>query len=134
MLRDAKELKFVPGEVIVKEGEAANLFFLIESGRVAITTRTQEERNVQSLGAGEVLGWSWLFPPFNWHFSARAREPTKCLVLNGGNLLVTAEENPKFGYDLMRRISQVLVSRLQATRKKLVEVSALNCLYQELQR
>lgn len=123
LLKNAREVEFQAGEILFREGAPANRFFLIESGRIAIETGPQKGKSVQTLGAGEVVGWSWLFPPFCWHFSARAVEPTKCFVLDGGHLLVTAEENPAFGYDLMRRISQVLVERLQATRKKMLEAS-----------
>lgn len=121
VLRNAKEVEFAKGEIILTEGEPANRFFLIESGRVIIEAR--EGNSVQTLGPGEVLGWSWLFPPFSWNFSARAMEPTKCVVLDGGHLLVTAEENPAFGYDMMRRISQIVIGRLQATREKLMATS-----------
>jgi CRP/FNR family transcriptional regulator, cyclic AMP receptor protein len=121
VLHNAKKAEFATGEIILKEGEPANRFFLIESGRVIIETR--QGNHVQTLGPGEVLGWSWLFPPFSWSFSARAVEPTKCVMLDGGHLLVTAEENPGFGYDLMRRISQIVIGRLQATRKKLLKTS-----------
>ena len=76
--------------------------------------------DVQTIGAGEALGWSWLFPPFVWHFQARALEPTKAIAFNGAHLLVACEENHDLGYDLMKRVSQVLIQRLQATRKKLV--------------
>ena len=123
MLHNAKHTEFAAGEVILKEGDPANRFFLIESGRVAIEAGSRQGKMVQTLGPGEVLGWSWLFAPFSWHFSARAMEPTQCVVLDGGHLLVTAEENPKFGYELMRLISQVLVGRLQATRKKMLQAS-----------
>ena len=124
LLHDSKEAEFAAGENILKEGEPANRFFLIESGRVRLEANNENGKSVQTLGPGEVLGWSWLFPPFSWHFSAHAIEPTRCLVLNGGHILVTAEENSKFGYDLMRRITQILVSRLQATRKKLLDATA----------
>ena len=121
LLHNAKEADFAAGELVLKEGEPANRFYLIESGRVAVEAGSKDGKNVQVLEPGEVLGWSWMFPPFSWHFSARALEATRCLVLDGGHLLVTAEENPDFGYDLMRRITQVLVERLQATRKVMVE-------------
>ncbi len=124
VLKNAQHAEFAEGQLILKEGDPANQFFLIESGRIRIETSHENGKTVQTVGPGEVLGWSWLFPPFAWHFSAQAKEPTKCLVLDGGHLLVTAEENPKFGFDLMRRISQVLVERLQATRKKMVDASA----------
>jgi CRP/FNR family transcriptional regulator, cyclic AMP receptor protein len=120
LLKNAREMDFQSGEILFREGEPANRLYLIESGRVAVQAGAHG-RPVQTIGPGEVLGWSWLFPPFSWHFSAQALEPTKCVILDGAHLLVTAEENSKFGYDLMRRISQILVSRLQATRQKMLE-------------
>ena len=121
--KNATDAEYEPDQILFREGEPANRFFLIESGRVAIEWRSPEGRTlrVQTLGAGEVVGWSWMFPPFCWHFQARAVEPTHMLVLDGAHLLVTAEDDPKFGYDLMRRISQILIDRLQASRKKGIE-------------
>jgi CRP-like cAMP-binding protein len=124
MLKNAVDAEFKAGELILQRGEPANRFYLIEIGKVAIEAGKTNQETVQILGAGEVLGWSWLFPPFSWHFSARALTTTKCKVLNGGYLLVTAEENHEFGYDLMRRVAQIVIARLQATREKMIEASA----------
>lgn len=121
LLKNAQEVAFQPGEFLFRESEPANRFYLVQSGRVAVEAGKQHEKVIQMIASGEVLGWSWLFPPFAWHFSARATEPTQCVVLDGGHLLVAAEENPEFGYDLMRRISQILVGRLQITRQKMLE-------------
>jgi CRP/FNR family cyclic AMP-dependent transcriptional regulator len=68
-----------------------------------------------------MLGWSWLFPPFAWHFRARALEPTNAIVLNGAHLLIAAERKRDFGYELMKRVAQVVIHRLQATRKQLLD-------------
>lgn len=78
---------------------------------------------VQDLEAGDVLGWCWLFPPFVWHFRARALEPTSTIVLSGGHLLMAAERDPDFGYELIKRVAQVVIHRLQATRKRLLELN-----------
>lgn len=123
LTKNAVEAEFASGDILFHEGEPANRFFLIQNGRIALETRTgcSQSTRVQLLGPGEVLGWSWLFPPFSWHFTARALEPTKAAVLDGGRLLVMAEENPEFGYDLMRRVAQLVIARLQATRKHLVQ-------------
>jgi CRP-like cAMP-binding protein len=118
----AKAVQFKAGEVLFREGEPANQFYLIESGKIALEAHEPANGTtvVQTLGAGDVLGWSWLFPPFVWHFQARAIEPTNAIVLSGAHLLVTAERNHEFGYELMKRVAQVVIHRLQATRKQLL--------------
>jgi CRP/FNR family transcriptional regulator, cyclic AMP receptor protein len=114
--------KFNPGQVLFHEGDPANQFYLIESGRIALEAHEPADGTVliETVGAGEVLGWSWLFPPFVWHFQARAVEPTKAVVLSGAHLLVAAERNHEFGYELMKRVAQVVIERLQFTRKRLL--------------
>lgn len=116
------EGSFATNQILFHENAPADRFFLIESGRVALGWHTPEGKLilVQTLGPGEVIGWSWLFPPFTWHFQARATEPTRTLMLDGGQLLVAAEENPQFGYELMRRIAQMVITRLHASRKSRV--------------
>ena len=118
------------GDVLFQEGEPANLFYLIESGKIALEAHEPGDGTilVQTLGAGEVLGWSWLFPPFVWHFQARAVEPTSIIVLNGGHLLVAAEDDREFGYELMKRVAQVVIRRLQATRKQLLALQVESAL------
>jgi CRP-like cAMP-binding protein len=83
---------------------------------------------VQTLGAGDVLGWSWLFPPFAWHFQARAIEPASAVALSGASLLVNAERNHDFGYELMKRVAQVVIRRLQAARKQLLDLQVESAL------
>lgn len=112
------------GDVLFKEGEPANQFFLIENGRIALEAHEPCDGTVmvQTLGAGDLLGWSWLFPPFVWHFRARAIEPTGIVAMSGARLLINAERDHDFGYELMKRVSQVLIRRLQATRKTMLEL------------
>ena len=118
----ATEATFESDQILFREGEPANKFYLIQSGRVALEAHELADGTapVQELGAGDVLGWSWLFPPFVWHFQARALEPTGAVVLDGAHLMVAAERNGNFGYELMKRVAQVLIHRLQATRKQLL--------------
>jgi CRP-like cAMP-binding protein len=118
----ATQASFEVGELILAEGGYADRFYLITEGAVLLEAETDGERlPIQVLGAGDVLGWSWLFPPFRWHFSARAIEHTKAVSLNAASLLIRAEEQPEFGYQLLKRISRQVVCRLQATRKRLGE-------------
>lgn len=120
ILEHAVETQFEPGEVIFKENDPANRFFLIEYGKVALETHLPHDGDivVETLTGGDVLGWSWLFPPFVWHFQARALEATNVLVLDGAHLLVLCEKDRDLGYELTKRMAQVVIHRLQATRRQ----------------
>ncbi len=120
ILEKAAEVQFEPGEVIFKESDPANRFYLLEYGKVALETHVPRDGmvTVQTLEGGDVLGWSWLFPPFVWHFQARAVEATNAIVLDGAHLLVLCERNHEFGYELMKHMTQVVIQRLQATRRQ----------------
>ena len=118
----AQEATFGPGEIIFREGEPANRSYLIESGSIMLEAHEPADGTfpIQKLVAGEVVGFSWLFPPFTWCCQARALETTKAIVLNGAHLLPAAEEDKTFGYELMKRVGQLAIRRLQATRRQLV--------------
>jgi CRP-like cAMP-binding protein len=118
--------QFEPGEVIFREGEPANRFYLIHSGEVELEANLDGERvvSIQKAGPGDVIGWSWLFSPYYWHFGARAVQRTTATFYYGTRLREKCEENPEFGYELMKRISQLLLDRLQSTRRRLSEVTA----------
>ena len=122
LIDGAKTARFKAGELLFQEGEPANQFYLIQNGKIALETHETANHPIvlQTLGAGDVLGWSWLFPPFSWHFQARAVETANVILLNGANLLASAERDHDFGYELMKRVTQVIIRRLQATRKQLV--------------
>src|SRR6266536_1581393 len=89
----ATEATFESDQILFREGEPANKFYLIQSGRVALEARELADGtvSVQELGAGDVLGWSWLFPPFFWHFQARALDPTGAILLDSAHLLVASQ-------------------------------------------
>jgi CRP/FNR family transcriptional regulator, cyclic AMP receptor protein len=118
----AQEMQFNTGDVLFREGDPSNQFYWIESGKITLETRLPGEdvKVIQILSAGEALGWSWLFPPFTWNFSARTIAPTRMISFSGGHLLVSAEENHDLGYELMKRVGQILIQRLQSTRQELV--------------
>src|SRR5262245_62639792 len=109
LTKHAREMSFKTDDVLFHEGEPANQFYLIESGCVALEAYQLANGTVpiQDLRVGEVLGWSWLFAPFTWHFQARAVEPVNAIVLSGAHLLIAAEEDHEFGYELMKRVAQV---------------------------
>lgn len=123
-LQDSAMFKqFEPGEIIFREGEPANRFYLICAGKIALESKGGGETSafVQYLNGGDVLGWSWLFPPYYWHFGARAIEPTSAIFFYGTRLREQCEADPVFGYDLMKRVANVVIKRLQITRAQLLE-------------
>jgi CRP/FNR family cyclic AMP-dependent transcriptional regulator len=120
----ATNVRFDAGEYIFKEGEEANSFYIIRRGHVAleIFAPGRGPLAVQTLGEGEVLGWSWLIPPYHWHSSARAVELTRAIALDAACLRQKCDEDHDLGYELMKRFAPVIVDRLQATRLQLLDL------------
>jgi CRP/FNR family transcriptional regulator, cyclic AMP receptor protein len=117
--------RFQPGEQIFKRGYDADHFYLIRHGKVALEAAYVPGEGlitIQTLGAGEALGWSWLFPPHQWHFSARAVEPTEAVVFKADALRNKAKETPAFGYNLALRVGDIMLRQLLATRIRLLDV------------
>jgi CRP-like cAMP-binding protein len=115
LMQGAREEKFEAGHLILRAHEPANSIYLIERGKVAIESQEAGgARPVQTIGAGELLGWSWLFPPFTWHLQARALERTAVIRLDGGHVLAVCETDHDVGYEIVKRMAQVLIQRLNA--------------------
>lgn len=125
IVRDAQEIIFEPGELIFREKDPANRFFLIKEGEVALESHAPGGGPlfVEKIGPRDVLGWSWLVAPYLWQLTARAVTRTKAIALNGAHLLGVCERDPAFGYDLMKRFTKVILARLQATRKRWLELA-----------
>lgn len=121
---NAIRMWYEAGELIFREHDPANRFYLIEEGRVSLESHRRDEppTQIQTIGRGDVLGWSWLFPPYYWHFDARALEPTTAIFFYGTRLREQCEEDHDFGNELMKRMTQVVIQRLQATRKQSLAV------------
>lgn len=120
----AVNVRFNPEHYLFHEGEQATHFFLIREGKVALETIAAPHRPVviETIETGEVLGWSWLFPPYRWHFSARAIEPVRAIMLDGVCLRAKGEDDHDLGYELVKRVAHILIQRLQATRLQLLDV------------
>ena len=119
----AMQVEFKPEESIFREGEPANRFYLILEGKVVLESEVKEHGTipVRTLGPGDNLGWSWLFPPYYLHFSARALEPVRAIFFYGTRLRQQCEEDHELGYELMKRVAEVLVTNLNATQQYLRE-------------
>ena len=113
---------FEAGEYLFRQGEFANRFYLIEEGMVVLEALNNAGTCVvvEKVGAGKLVGWSWLFPPYIWHFDARATEPTSALFFYGTILREYCAKDPSLGFELFKRMSQVMVERLQSARARLL--------------
>jgi CRP-like cAMP-binding protein len=124
----ALEMKFEPGHAIFAEGSPANRFYLILQGEVVLESE-KEDHNVipiQTIGPGDALGWSWLFPPYSLHFSARAVKPTRTIFFYGTRLREQCEQDHELGYQLMKRIAEVATQSLHVTQQRLMKYIATN--------
>jgi len=115
---------FDPGQYLIREGEEADRFFAIRAGTVAIEVHVPQHGPVviQTVGPGEILGWSWLFPPYRWQFDARARDGVRATSFDGTCLRNKCDTNPELGYELMKRLAYLISERLKATRLQLLDV------------
>jgi len=120
-------VRFQPGQYIFKEGEEANEFYLIRSGRVALEIAAPQHKPiaVETLEQGDILGWSWLLPPYLWKFNAHAVQDTRAIALDGKCLRTKCEQNHDLGYEVLKRFAQIIEHRLEATRLQLLDVYAV---------
>ena len=115
---------FNPKQTILREGEFASGFYLIEAGKVALESAAGfgESIPIQIIGPGDLLGWSWMFPPYVWQFTARAIEPCTALFFCASILREYCEKDHSLGYELLKRISAVTVTRLQAAHQQMLSI------------
>lgn len=120
----ATNVRFESDEAIFRQGESADHCYLIRHGRVAVQMFSPPEGllTIQTLSPGEILGWSWLFPPYQWHYDARALELTRAIALDGKCLRDKCDQDPRLGYELMKRLSFIMHERMQASRMQLMDL------------
>lgn len=120
----AANVRFAEGAQLFRTGEPADSFYVIRHGTVALEMflPSRGAMTIETLGAGEVLGWSWMFRPYRWHFDARALTTVLALGFDAACLREKCAADPSLGYALMERFAQVLIERLQWTRLRLMDV------------
>lgn len=120
---NARTRQVETNEVVFDHDETADRFFVVRSGRVALEVPAVEGPNldVQSIGPGSLLGWSWLIPPYKWQFRARAVEPSELLELDGKAIRAQCEQDPRLGYELMKRFAGLMSDRMTHARRKMMD-------------
>jgi CRP-like cAMP-binding protein len=120
----AHPVTFASGKYVFHEGDPANHFYILTYGQVSLELYVPGRGShvIQTVEKDEVLGWSWLFPPYRWHFDGRALTVVRAIDFNGMCLRAKCDADHDLGYDLMQRFAQTMMSRLQATRLQLLDV------------
>ena len=119
-----QNVHFDAGAPLFREGDAADTFYVVRHGSVAVETfvPARGPMMIETIESGEVIGWSWLFEPYRWHFDARALTVVRATAFDGACLRGKCEADPALGYALMSRFAQVLIERLQWTRLRLLDL------------
>jgi CRP/FNR family transcriptional regulator, cyclic AMP receptor protein len=122
----ARHVKVPARHRLFEEGGTADRFWLIQAGRVALDMQVPGRGLVviEALGMGDVIGWSWLYPPYQWRLGAVAMQPTQAFEIDGAKVREMCAADPGFGYELTRRFLVLVVGRLQATRSRLLDLDA----------
>jgi len=126
LARNGGEKTFAAGDLLFAQDEPAEHFYILRNGAIAVEVPSiyGPPLKVQELGADDVLGWSWLMPPYRWTFQAKADQDTSVLVFDGKALLQHCEKNAGFGYALMKLFARLMSERLNAARLKMMETWA----------
>jgi CRP-like cAMP-binding protein len=120
----ARNAAFDPGDLLCKEGASADTFYLLRRGRVSIDVHAPGRGPIviETVGPGDVVGWSWLVPPYRWTFDARAKDAVGAVAFDGACLRTKLQDDPAFGLEMLSRVSSQLLARLQATRMRLLDL------------
>lgn len=118
----ASNVSFNPQEVILNEGDAADKFYLVRRGKAAIFIAHPQDITIQTVTEGDILGWSWLVPPYKYRFSAKALTNVQAISLDGKCLREKCERNKELGYELLKRLMGIFTERLEATRLQLINI------------
>ncbi|GHO88454.1 Crp/Fnr family transcriptional regulator [Dictyobacter formicarum] len=120
----ATSVAYDSNQYIFHEGEPAEYFYILTEGKVVLETFAADRGSIsiETIEAGEVLGWSWLFEPYRWHFSAHVIEKVEAIALHGAPLRRMCETDHVFGYKLVKRVAYIIMQRLQMTRLQLLDV------------
>ncbi len=121
----AEEVRFAKDQLIFREGDVSNLFYLLLEGTVSLEVMAHGRTiRIATLGEGDEIGWSSVIAPGRKHFQVRSLTNGRAYALEGPELLAACDQDCRFGYELMRRVLSLVADRLQATRMQLVDLYA----------
>ena len=111
------------GQILFRQGEHADKFYVVRSGRISIQMPAimGPTLEIQTVDEDQVLGWSWLISPYKWNFQTKAEEDSELLQFDGVAILARCEQEPKFGYELLKKFAGLMSVRLNAARQKMMD-------------
>ena len=120
----AKNVRFEDGDDLARQGDPADQFYLIREGRVAISFPAPQGGNItiETVDEDDIVGWSWLMPPYEWQFDVTAVQPVRAIAMDGKCLRGKCEENHELGYMLLKRFAGIMAQRLEAARLQLLDI------------
>jgi CRP-like cAMP-binding protein len=120
----ARNEHFPPGSLIYGEGDPADRLYILRFGDVAVEISTAEREPIiaETLHAGEVLGWSWMVPPYQHRSNARAQSDVRAVSLDAACLRGKCDENPLLGYNLFKHLLPHMAARVRALRMQLLDL------------
>ncbi|MEV6103495.1 cyclic nucleotide-binding domain-containing protein [Streptomyces sp. NPDC051940] len=126
LMKTATEVSFEAGSRIFSEGHRADRFWIIRTGAVSLDVRVPGRRAavVETLRPGDLLGWSWLFPPRVWHLGAEAQSPVRALEFDAAEVLRTCRADPALGHAVALKVAEVIGHRLVSARIRLLDLYA----------
>lgn len=123
LAQHARRRTLANDEVLFRNGGAARHFYLLLRGKLSIEVAAIEgpPLELQALEPGAVVGWSWMIPPYRWHFQARAEQAAEALEFDGAEILARCEQDPRLGYELLKRFSALMSERLEFARRRIMD-------------
>ena len=119
----ASTRKIKKGQILFRQDERADKFYVVRNGRISVQIPAimGPALEIQALGKDQVLGWSWLISPYQWHFQAKTEEDSELLEFDGAAILARCEQEPKFGFELLKRFAALMSERLDAARQRMMD-------------
>ena len=123
LANSAQALRIEQGEVLFRHGGSADKFYVLQSGEISVQVPALigPALEIQKITAGQILGWSWLIPPYRWNFQALALENSELLEFDGSIILAHCEEDPAFGYALTKLFAALMSERLDKARQRMMD-------------
>lgn len=124
MIAAAREVSFPAGARLFREGERADRFWIVRTGAVTLDMAVPGRRpvTVETLGPGDLVGWSWLIPPYTWHMGAEALSPVRALEFDAWQVREMCEADPVLGRAVAVRVAEMIGHRLQQARTRILDL------------